>query len=99
VETTWRRVLFAEPGVAALSILRAATDPAAGGRQFHGPGGRFGLTGPPVLIRSGPVVLDRRRQHALRTASEELTGVRYRLPARLLRCRPSGHHRSTSRLS
>jgi len=82
VEASWRRVLFAEPGVAALSILRAATDPAASGGQFYGPGGRFGLTGPPVLIRSGRVVLDRRRQHALWTASEELTGVRYRLPAR-----------------
>jgi NAD(P)-dependent dehydrogenase (short-subunit alcohol dehydrogenase family) len=77
----WRRVLFAEPDVAALSIARAATDPTAAGGEFYGPDGLFGLTGAPARSSAGRAVLDRRRQQELWAASERLTGVGYRLPA------------------
>lgn len=77
----WRRHLFQEPEVAALSVVRAATDPTAAGGEFYGPDGPFGLTGRPSLTRAAPRVYDRHLQRRLWTASEELTGVRYRFPA------------------
>jgi len=83
VQPGWRRALFQEPELAAWSVLRAATDPAARGGEFYGPGGRFGLTGPPVLTRATPQVYDGDLQDRLWAASEELTGVRYHLPARV----------------
>jgi NAD(P)-dependent dehydrogenase (short-subunit alcohol dehydrogenase family) len=76
----WRRHLFQEPDVAALSVVRAATDPTARGGEFYGPGGRLGLTGPPVLARTAPRVHDRALQRRVWDASERLTGVRYPLP-------------------
>jgi NAD(P)-dependent dehydrogenase (short-subunit alcohol dehydrogenase family) len=79
-ETGWRRALFAEPDVAALSVLRAATDPAVTGGEFFGPDGPLGLTGAPAETRPSRSVLDPRRQDALWTASERLTGVTYRFP-------------------
>lgn len=50
--------------------------------EFYGPGGRFGLTGPPILTRLAPVVRDRALQRRIWDASERLTGVRYRFPDR-----------------
>jgi hypothetical protein len=72
--------LIHEPAEAALSVVRAATDPSAHGGEFYGPGGRLGLSGAPVLVRAGARVYDRGLQQRLWTASEELTGVRYRFP-------------------
>lgn len=76
----WRRHLFEEPEVAALSVVRAATDPSARGGEFYGPDGPFGLTGRPILTRAAPRVYDRDLQRRLWSASEQLTGVRYRFP-------------------
>jgi NAD(P)-dependent dehydrogenase (short-subunit alcohol dehydrogenase family) len=76
----WPRHLFQEPDVAALSVVRAATDPSARGGEFYGPDRPLGLTGGPALTRAAPRVYDRDLQRRLWTASEELTGVRYPLP-------------------
>jgi NAD(P)-dependent dehydrogenase (short-subunit alcohol dehydrogenase family) len=76
----WRRHLFQEPDVAALSVVRAATDPSVRGGEFFGPDGPFGLTGRPVLTRAAPLTYDRERQRRVWTASERLTCVRYDLP-------------------
>jgi NAD(P)-dependent dehydrogenase (short-subunit alcohol dehydrogenase family) len=78
----WRRHLFQEPDVAALSVVRAATDPTTGGGEFYGPDGPFGLTGRPALTRAAPRVYDRHLQGRVWAASEALTGVRFRLPDR-----------------
>jgi hypothetical protein len=77
----WRRHLFQEPDVAALSVGRAATDPSVHGGEFFGPDGRFGLTGRPALTRAAPLVYDRKLQRRVWAASERLNGVRYDLPA------------------
>jgi NAD(P)-dependent dehydrogenase (short-subunit alcohol dehydrogenase family) len=77
VEQGWRRHLFQEPEVAALSVVRAATDPSARGGEFYGPDGPFGLTGRPALTRAAARAYDRDLQRRLWTASERLTGVRY----------------------
>lgn len=79
----WRQWLFQEAAVAARSVARAATDLAATGGEFYGPDGPLGLTGAPALTRPGRRVLDRALQQRVWAASEELTGVRYRLPARV----------------
>jgi NAD(P)-dependent dehydrogenase (short-subunit alcohol dehydrogenase family) len=79
-EQGWRRHLFQEPEVAALSVVRAATDPSAKGGEFYGPGGRLGLTGPPTLTRPASPVHDRALQRRTWDASERLTGVRFPLP-------------------
>ncbi|MGV0627148.1 oxidoreductase [Mycolicibacter minnesotensis] len=65
------------PAGGALPVLRAATDPAAVGGQFYGPGGRFEQIGPPVLVRAAGRAQDVDAQHRLWQAAEELTGVSY----------------------
>lgn len=63
----------------ALPVLRAATDPAATGGQFYGPGGRFELVGPPELVRTASRARDTAVQARLWDIAERLTGVSYRL--------------------
>ncbi|QZA07715.1 SDR family NAD(P)-dependent oxidoreductase [Mycolicibacter heraklionensis] len=67
------------PAEGALPMLRAATDPAATGGQFYGPGGRFEQIGPPVLVRAAGRACDPDAQRRLWTVAEELTGVTYSL--------------------
>jgi len=64
----WRRHLVQEPDVAALSVVRAVTDPSACGGEFYGPDGPLGLTGGPALTRAAPRVYDRDLQRRLWTA-------------------------------
>ncbi|MFF0526298.1 oxidoreductase [Actinomadura nitritigenes] len=65
----------------ALSPLRAATDPGAGGGDYYGPPGRAQFTGNPVRVESSPRSHDRDAQARLWRESERLTGVAYPLPA------------------
>jgi NAD(P)-dependent dehydrogenase (short-subunit alcohol dehydrogenase family) len=65
----------------ALPTLRAATDPAARGGEYYGPGGYHEFTGYPVRVRSSERSHDVAAQHRLWEISEQLTGVAFRLPA------------------
>jgi NAD(P)-dependent dehydrogenase (short-subunit alcohol dehydrogenase family) len=65
----------------ALPTLRAAADPAANGGDYYGPPGR-GYTGHPVRVQSSARSHDTAEQARLWDASEQLTGVAYRIPAR-----------------
>ncbi|GFG87206.1 oxidoreductase [Mycolicibacter algericus] len=67
------------PADGALPMLRAATDPAAAGGQFYGPGGRFEQIGPPVLVRAAGRAHDVEAQQRLWQIAEDLTGVSYPL--------------------
>lgn len=68
-----------DPAGGALPMLRAATDPAATGGQFYGPGGRFEQIGPPVLVRAAGRARDVEAQQRLWAIAEDLTGVTYPL--------------------
>jgi NAD(P)-dependent dehydrogenase (short-subunit alcohol dehydrogenase family) len=61
----------------ALPTLRAATDPAARGGDYFGPGGWFQATGAPVRVESAPLSHDTGLRQRLWELSERLTGVRY----------------------
>ena len=61
----------------ALPTLRAATDPAATGGQYYGPGGFMELEGRPVLVRSSARSHEAETQKKLWAASEQLTGVTF----------------------
>ncbi len=61
----------------ALPTLRAATDPAAAGGEYYGPGGPFGLRGAPRRVRSSPRSHDGQAQQRLWQESGRLTGVSY----------------------
>ncbi len=63
--------------------LRAATDPAARGGEYYGPGGYHEYTGPPVRVESTAASHDPAAQRRLWHISERLTGVRYPLPVPL----------------
>jgi NAD(P)-dependent dehydrogenase (short-subunit alcohol dehydrogenase family) len=65
----------------ALPSLRAATDPAAQGGEYYGPDRRREYTGFPVLVQSDPRAHDTAAQRRLWQVSEQLTGVRYAIPA------------------
>jgi NAD(P)-dependent dehydrogenase (short-subunit alcohol dehydrogenase family) len=85
--TWWMRVIGRfvpshAPDLAALPLLRAATDPAARGGEYYGPGGRNEWTGYPVLVESTPRSHDIRVQHRLWDLSEQLTGVTYEIAGR-----------------
>ena len=58
-------------------MLRAATDPAARGGQYHGPDGFFEFTGYPVLTEPVGRARDLSVHGRLWTESERLTGVRF----------------------
>jgi len=62
---------------AARPILRAATDPAAVGGAFYGPGGRLGFRGPPRVVKLHPCAVDRTAASRLWEVSERLTGVQF----------------------
>jgi hypothetical protein len=61
---------------------RAATDPAALGGQYYGPGGRNEIKGHPRLVTSSPESYEVAVQQRLWTASEDLTGVKFPHAAR-----------------
>ena len=61
----------------ALATLRAAADPAAGGGEYYGPGGRGELKGYPRLVASSERARDVSAQQRLWQESERLTGVSY----------------------
>lgn len=65
----------------ALPTLRAATDPAAQGGEYYGPGGFHEYTGYPVRVESTAASHDPAAQRQLWDVSEELTGVSYAVPA------------------
>jgi len=67
----------------ALPTLRAATDPAAQGGEYYGPGGYHEYTGHPVRVASTASSHDPVAQRRLWDISEQLTGVRYPLPVPL----------------
>ncbi len=80
VPVTWLAPLITQPaGMGALPTLRAATDPAALGGQYYGPGGRGELRGYPKPVLSSPDSHDQAVQQRLWTVSEELTGVAFPL--------------------
>jgi NAD(P)-dependent dehydrogenase (short-subunit alcohol dehydrogenase family) len=70
------------PALGALPALRAATDPAARGGEYYGPGGRNEWTGYPVLVESTPRSHDLQVQRRLWDLSEQLTGVTYEIAGR-----------------
>jgi NAD(P)-dependent dehydrogenase (short-subunit alcohol dehydrogenase family) len=61
----------------ALPTLRAATDPAARGGEYYGPGGFHEYTGYPVRVESTAASHDPAAQRRLWDISEQLTGVSY----------------------
>jgi NAD(P)-dependent dehydrogenase (short-subunit alcohol dehydrogenase family) len=65
----------------ALPSLRAATDPAARGGEYYGPGGFHEYTGSPVRVESTAASHDPAAQQRLWDISEQLTGVRYEVMA------------------
>jgi NAD(P)-dependent dehydrogenase (short-subunit alcohol dehydrogenase family) len=65
----------------ALPTLRAATDPAAKGGEYYGPGGFHEYTGYPVRVQSTAASHDPAPQQRLWDISEQLTGVRYAVMA------------------
>jgi NAD(P)-dependent dehydrogenase (short-subunit alcohol dehydrogenase family) len=63
----------------ALSLLYAATSPAAGSGRLYGPDGLFGARGYPTETRPSRRALDHEEARRLWRRSEELTGVRFDL--------------------
>jgi len=61
----------------ALPTLRAATDPAAAGGEYYGPGGLAQFKGYPVRVSSTARSRDEGTQRRLWAESERLTGVTY----------------------
>jgi hypothetical protein len=59
----------------ALPTLRAATDPAARGGQYYGPGGWLEMMGYPRLVPGTARAQDSQAQRRLWQESEGLTGV------------------------
>ncbi|MEU8664252.1 short-chain dehydrogenase, partial [Actinoplanes philippinensis] len=57
--------------------LRAPTEPAVGGGQYYGPGGRGELRGHPRPVTSSPASHDEAVQRRLWSVSENLTGVTF----------------------
>lgn len=61
----------------ALPTLRAATDPAAAGGEYYGPGGLWQAKGYPVRVSSNAKSRDQAAQQRLWDESVRLTGVTY----------------------
>jgi NAD(P)-dependent dehydrogenase (short-subunit alcohol dehydrogenase family) len=75
---TWLAPLITQtPAMGALPTLRAATDPAALGGQYYGPGGRNEVMGHPRLVTSSPESYEVAVQQRLWAVSEDLTGVTF----------------------
>ena len=73
--------LFQGADMGALPTLRAATDPGVIGGQYFGPDGFAEQRGYPVVVASSRVSHDTDAQRRLWAVSEELTGVRFPVPA------------------
>jgi len=70
--------LFAQSAtMGALPTLRAATDPAARGGEYYGPGGWAQLKGYPVRVSSTGRSHDEEVQRRLWAESERLTGITF----------------------
>ena len=67
----------------ALPVLCAATSSHVRNGQYVGPGGAFGMYGPPRVVRRSRRSRDMKSAARLWEASEELTGVRYSVRAAL----------------
>jgi NAD(P)-dependent dehydrogenase (short-subunit alcohol dehydrogenase family) len=65
----------------ALPVLCAATSSHVHNGQYIGPGGAFGMYGPPRVARPSRRARDPKMAARLWATSEELTGVRYTVPA------------------
>ena len=61
----------------ALPTLRAATDPAAAGGEYYGPGGPGQAKGYPVRVSSNAKSRNQAAQQRLWAESQRLTGVTY----------------------
>jgi NAD(P)-dependent dehydrogenase (short-subunit alcohol dehydrogenase family) len=70
-----------QPSQGALPILRAATDPEAHGGDYYGPDGLLQMRGHPKRIDMVKRARNAADAARLWQISEELTGVRYELPA------------------
>jgi NAD(P)-dependent dehydrogenase (short-subunit alcohol dehydrogenase family) len=73
--------LFQAADMGALPTLRAATDPGVLGGQYFGPDGFGEQRGYPVVVASSRVSHDADAQGRLWAVSEQLTGVRFPVPA------------------
>jgi hypothetical protein len=65
--------------IGALSLVRAAVDPAARGGEYYCPDGRMEFKGHPVRRESSTESHDTKLQRRLWLESRQLTGVRYDL--------------------
>jgi NAD(P)-dependent dehydrogenase (short-subunit alcohol dehydrogenase family) len=74
-------LLAQKPERGALPQLYAATAPGVSGGQFFGPGGFQEMRGDPVEVQAVPEARDADVGRELWEVSEELTGVRFELPA------------------
>jgi hypothetical protein len=61
--------------IGALSVVRAAVDPAVAGGSYVGPGGWQEFTGYPAVLRPSERARDPELQRRLWQESERLTGV------------------------
>jgi len=71
------RLYMTKTNIGALSILRAAVDPAVLGGQFYGPHKRSQHRGWPTVVASNEDSYNAQSQQKLWALSEELTGVRW----------------------
>ena len=78
----WIQKHLSQPAArGALSQLYAATAPDVAGGELYGPSGWLAMSGPPHHASLFPKALDPVAAERLWAVSEELTGVRYALPA------------------
>jgi hypothetical protein len=75
------RFMLQSSAMGALPTLRAAVDPQARGGEYYGPDGFSQQTGHPVRVGSSRRSRDVDVARRLWVVSEELTGVKYDLPA------------------
>ena len=75
------RFFAMEPPQGALPTLRAATDPEAAGADYYGPNGFLQMRGYPKRIKMVKQAQSTSDAARLWEISEDLTGVRYDLPA------------------
>ena len=74
-------IIGQKPEMGALPTLYAATAPDVQGGDYYGPRGWLELRGHPTKVQSSDRSHDAAVAAKLWTASEELTGIRYRWPA------------------
>ncbi|MGN9910288.1 hypothetical protein ACTMTJ_22300 [Phytohabitans sp. LJ34] len=75
------RLIAQDIEMGALPPLYAATAPDVESGQFFGPGGWRELRGYPTVVQPDPAAEDPETARRLWQLSEELTGVRYDVPA------------------